>query len=57
MKITMLVNNTGTDLRAWEPSILASLEASQAMPEDLADLLAVRLVVVNGETRAIVDWA
>lgn len=55
--IKFLVNNTGADLRVWEPFIMASLELSQAIPLELEALLVVRSVIVDGETRAVIDWA
>lgn len=54
-KPPMFVNNTGCDLGAFWPAVRASLTATGAMPEELADLFTAEVVEVDGQKRFIVE--
>lgn len=43
--------------REFSDLVTSSLVKSGAVPEDFDDLLAVREIVVDGQTRYIVEWA
>ncbi len=50
-----LVNNTGIDLRDFEAEIRASLIATGALPEELADVLSARIITKNGRPCAVLE--
>lgn len=43
--------------REFSDLVTKSLAAAGVVPEDFADLLDVRKIVVGGQTRFIVEWA
>ena len=53
----MLVNNTRSDTRAFDKAIVAALLATGQLPAELADIFAVRMIVVGTQIRAILNFA
>lgn len=53
----MVINNTGTDLSMFDGAIRDAIANGGTLCEELADLLTLTPVDVNGETRWRVEWA
>lgn len=51
-----IVNNTGTDLRMFHDAIVDAILAGGVLPEELADVLTLNPVTVNGATRWVIDF-
>ena len=52
----VLVNNTGADLREFDEHLVAVIREGKPLPEEIADLLDVRVIRVDGKLRGIINW-
>lgn len=52
----MVVNNTGRDLRMFEPAIKDSIANNKPLPEEIADLFTLTVVKAGDKIRGIIDW-
>jgi len=55
MKDVMIVNNTKADLRPFHNAILACIGGAK-LPEAIADIFAVEVIVEKGITKVIVSF-
>jgi len=54
---TILVNNTGADLREFDAIFIASVKNGGNLPADLADLFTLTIVEVEDGIRGIINWS
>ncbi len=52
-----LVNNTNCDIRIFDRVILDCIDNNTPLPEELADLFVLQIVVVDGRNRGILTMA
>lgn len=55
MKNVMIVNNTVADLRPFHNALIACATGA-SLPEAIADIFAVKVIVENGITKVIVTF-
>lgn len=53
----ILVNNTGCDIRDFDAEIIAAVRNGGTLPEELADLFDLKVIIVDGEVRGILNPA
>lgn len=54
---TVIVNNTNANIYLWRAAIIHAIETGGELPEDIADLFTLRVVILDGVRRGILEWA
>lgn len=57
MSHTVIVNNTGYDIRDVDPIFIKCVLEDQPLPEELADIFELKIITVDGLPRGIVNFA
>lgn len=53
----ILVNNTGENLRMFDAVLIDCVRNDKPLPEELADLIRLDIVIVGGERRGVINAA